>query len=233
MPNSCPDCGAPLEFNSATARVLHGDCGGCGHAFTILEGLPAIPQAPSNAPAAETDVPEGGPACGKCGAPLTLRSASEDTLEAVCSGCESEFTYTLDTAPGPSGPPRRPTRFEPETERRGGFDRPPSRPCRECGGTLQFTSTPDGLVTGECAQCGNRFTLPPRREGGGRSRYGRPGGGGFRPQYGRGRGYSRDGARGGPPPRSGGGSRPYRRRSSFQDEGDDDSDRRRRRPRRE
>lgn len=234
MPNNCPDCGATVEFSAATARVLHGDCSGCGHAFTILEGLPPIPAGSS--PAAEGETNEDAPGCGSCGEPLSIRTASDTSLEAVCASCHSRFTYTLATAPMEREPPRRARRFEPMTEERGGgFERPPSRPCRECGGALQFTTSPDGLVTGECSQCGNRFTLPPRREGGGRGGgppFRRPGGGGFRPRYGGGRGGpDRGGGRG--PPRPGGYSRPYRRRPPGGDDEDDDSDRRRRRPRRE
>ncbi|MGP8078121.1 MAG: hypothetical protein ACLQD8_03800 [Thermoplasmata archaeon] len=238
MPNTCPDCGASVEFSAATARVLHGDCSGCGHAFTILEGMPPIPP---GQPAAQPDEGAEGaapdaPACGSCGASLTVRAASDTTLEAVCTACSSHFSYTLATAPLEREPPRKARRFEPVSEERGGFERPPSRPCRECGGALQFTTTAEGLVTGECAQCGNRFTLPPRREDGGRGGrppFRRPGGGGFRPRYGSGGGgYSRGGGRGGPP-RSEGGSRPYRRREAPRDDDDDDSDRRRRRPRRE
>ena len=172
MPNNCPDCGATVEFNAATARVLHGDCSGCGHAFTILEGLPAIPDARIAATgAAEESSAPAGPACSSCGESMVIRAASDTTLDAVCSGCGSHFSYSLATAPVERGAPRRPRRFEPITEERGGFDRerPPSRPCRECGGALQFSTGPDGMVTGECAQCGNRFTfsLGAREENGG------------------------------------------------------------------
>lgn len=230
MSNSCPDCGATVEFSATPARVLHGDCAGCGHAFTILEGMPPIPPGRASGPsegAGAGTAPEV-PACGTCGAPLSIRTSSDTTLEAVCTSCSSRFSYSLETPPSDREPARRPRRFEPAARERGGYDRPPSRPCRECGGTLQFTTTPDGLVTGECAQCGNRFTLPPRREGGGRPPFRRPGRSGFRPRYGGGGGYSRGG-----PPRSGGGSRPYRRRDSSRDDDEDDDGRRRRRPRRE
>jgi hypothetical protein len=239
MTNSCPDCGATVEFSASTARVLHGDCSGCGHAFTILEGLPAIPQAlASAAEEGEAAASPEGPACGSCGEVMVVRTASDTTLDAVCSGCGSHFSYALATAPAEREPARRPRRFEPVERERGGFerDRPPSRPCRECGGALQFSTGEDGMVTGECAQCGNRFTLPPRREGGGRDGgrppFRRPGGaGGFRPRYGGGGGgYSRGGERRGPP-RSGGSS--FRRRPPRDDDDDDGADRRRRRPRRE
>ena len=234
MPNSCPDCGASVEFSSSTARVLHGDCSGCGHGFTILEGMPPIPVGQSTGATAEVPgaTAEDAPTCGSCGAPVALRSSSDTTLEAVCSSCNSHFSYTLAGSEEEEEPPRRARRFEPVTDERGGFSRPASRPCRECGGALRFTSTPDGLVTGECSQCGNRFTLPPRREEGRRGDrppFRRPGGG-FRPRYGGGGGgYSRGGDRGGP---ARAGSRPYRRRETSRDD-DDDSDRRRRRPRRE
>lgn len=235
MPNTCPDCGTQVEFSASTARVLHGDCTGCGHAFTIFEGAPPLPAGQAAAEPGEETPEVEGPECESCGGPLTFRATSDTTLEATCAACNSQLRYTLATAPTEEEPPRRPRRFDSPREDRDRSDRPPSRPCRECGGALRFTTTPEGLVTGECTQCGNRFTLPPRREGGGRDSrppFRRSGGGGYRPRYGGGGGYSRGGGRSGPP-RAGGGGRSYRPRDSRRDDDDDDSDRRRRRPRRE
>jgi hypothetical protein len=108
-------------------------------------------------------VASGSVACSLCGAPLSV-SASETGLSAQCSGCSTTFEFVLSTgAAGRSGEPsarensRRPYRGGPETPR--------IRPCRNCGGALRFTTNPDGLVTGICDSCGNRFTLPPRRNG--------------------------------------------------------------------
>ena len=42
---------------------------------------------------------------------------------------------------------------------------PRARPCRECGAPLRFSTGPDGAISGECDACGNKFTLPPKREG--------------------------------------------------------------------
>ena len=99
---------------------------------------------------------------------------------------------------------------------------PRSRPCRQCGAPLRFTTNEEGLLVGECEACGNRFTLPPRTEGGRRE-------GGF--------GRDDRGSRGrrfGPPSGRSKGGRSYAPRGrSFRrydsDEAPRDRDRRRRR----
>jgi hypothetical protein len=161
-----------------------------------------------------------GPPCSLCGAPLAI-SATAAGLSAVCSGCSSSFQFVLRSDTDP--PFRR-------SAGRGGYrsadrnssEAPRARPCRNCGGPLQFTTSPDGLVTGTCASCGNRFTLPPRREDGGRPRGGRPGQRGGYPSRPRGPGgWGRGGDRGAPPPRFRSRGPPFRRRQS-QNEGDED-----------
>ena len=154
--------------------MLTGSCTGCGHSFTLLEGA-VEPGRRSTRPRwsvhgsgdlSEVSAPAEGPPCSLCGAPLEV-TASPGGLAAVCSGCRTSFQFVLQNDEEP--PMRRPPRRESFRDNdRGGFDAPRARPCRACGGPLQFTTTPEGLVTGTCASCGNRFTLPPRREDGGR-----------------------------------------------------------------
>lgn len=240
MNSSCPDCGTEVGFEERTARVRQGTCPGCGHRLTLLSDAEAptdggTPPTSSRSPGSEGgDGPEGpgaggpkeGPACEQCGTSLEL-STAEGSIEAHCRSCGTTLTYVLAPAPSeedrPSFRPRgRPPRDEggPGAPRRG-------RPCRECGGPLTFSTDRDGNVTGECASCGNRFTLPPRREGPGGRRFGA---GGFRP--GRGSyGPSREGGRWG---RQGPRARPSRYRGrppdrARTDEDDDDARPRRRR----
>jgi DNA-directed RNA polymerase subunit RPC12/RpoP len=239
MASSCPECGAGVELSTATAKVLTGTCAACGQGFTVLAAV----QPPTGAPASrgkgdvdEAEAEEEGAAstiaCADCGEMVAVENPSEGRIETVCPGCGARAAYSL--VGGPTevreeryrGRPRDDARAGPRGRDTG--PRPPGRPCRECGGTLRFTTAPDGTVTGECTSCGNRFTLRPRSDsegrGGGRGfsgpsrgSYGRPGG------WGRGGSGSYRGRDRGPPRPS------YRRR----DDSDDDRDRRRRRPRRE
>ncbi len=246
---SCPDCGAEAEYVEATARVLQGTCSECGRTFTILEQTQAGSGGPSGSPpeaASDEETTQGareastipaGPPCSVCGAALAVRASAEGSLEAQCSSCSTTFTYVLATSP-PAEPTRtfRP-RGRPPRDEGGGFGPSRSRPCRECGGPLRFSTDPDGNVTGECGSCGNRFTLPPRREfgrgrgdGGDRGRPRRSGPPSFRRQ---GR-YPPRRDSGGEGPRYRGGGPSFRRRDRRDDAEDDDStDRRRRRFRRE
>jgi hypothetical protein len=223
-----------MEFSSQPAQLLAGSCPGCGHAFTVLEGLV---QTGHGAPGSRDQTSGTGetlaeeaarPPCSLCGAPLEI-TASARGLSAVCSGCSSTFQYVLRSeadrpyrrSSGPAPSPR---------EDRGLPDASRARPCRNCGGPLQFSTSPDGLVTGTCPSCGNRFTLPPRRDFGNRGR----GGGtnfrdGYRPRRAAGR-WSRTGDRGAPPSRFRAGGPPFRRRSD-RSEDDDDSPRKYRRRR--
>lgn len=180
MAKTCPDCGAAMEFESRPASILLGTCPDCSHAFTLVEGTatPSSRTGPTPGPEASSGEAGDRPTCDACGSSLSFRESDEGRIESVCPGCHATARYVLasdrtDTEGGP-GSPRRysggPSRF----------DSSRTRPCRECGGPLTFTSLPDGTVEGRCGSCGNRFTLPARREGGGFGRggrgVGRPGG---------------------------------------------------------
>lgn len=232
MPSSCPDCGAEMEFQSQSARLLSGTCPDCGKASMVLEGIEPGTRAPVGAPEAGEaaaaavvgpSADANAPVCAECGGPLTIRSVGDSGLEASCRGCSTTVSYVV------SRPSAGPERVE-RTFRKpfDGSARPASRPCRECGGPLRFTTGDDGLVMGECSSCGNRFTLPPRREDNRRGGLAPRRGGGF------GRGPpgagSRPRSRGGwSPPR--GGDRPssYRRRAPRRDDDEESEDRPRRR----
>jgi len=201
MTNSCPDCGASIEYEQREVRLRTGVCPSCTKEFAFLEGatvssrlgaLPAGAEPETGARASEAVAGEGGPECDECGSPLAFREGRDGSLEVICSECE---TTTVFVPKSEAAPPRRerPTRFD--------EDVPRGRPCRKCGAPLRFSTGDDGMLVGECEACGNRFTLPPRPEGGGgdrrfggNPRYGRPDfrrGPGGRPPY-RGRGGSRD-----------------------------------------
>lgn len=244
MAESCPHCGASTHFAPQDARVLHGTCPECGVTSTIVQaasvgGEAASTSEMSNPVSSGPDRPEGdaqpaepGPPCPVCGTALALRSWSADSVEAACVSCGSTTRYrAMREGRGPRGP----TAWEGRRRDAGpAMGTPRGRPCRECGGPLSFTTDAEGVLTGECAQCGNRFTLPPRT-------FDRPTGPprdrsrGFRSGYPpRGRrpyGAPRDGGRF--PGRGGG--RPRFRPRDREDESDEDdrSERRRRRPRRE
>ena len=243
MGDVCPDCGAKTTFVEQSVRVVRGNCAACGGTFTVLRqptptGGAAGADEGADAGGAVAVAPATGPACGVCGTPMSLRSTSESALEAQCPSCEATFSYVLATAPGSAPPPERfaPARRGRPPER-GRFAGPSARPCRECGGPLSFSTDESGNVTGECGSCGNRFTLPPRREfrrdgddRGDRGGGGRP----FPPRFRRTGPWT--GRRTGDRPSSysnrGGGYRPRDRRRD-DDGDDDDAARRRRRPRRE
>ncbi len=219
--------------------MLTGTCADCHRVTTLVEGpLPlgtAAPAGGEEVPGAESPSPGAvGPECAECGSPLTIAAREDGMLTVSCSECETITTFVPEgSAPPP--PPRersdrydRPRRREDAGEREG----PPARPCRQCGAPLKFTTNDEGVLTGECAACGNRFTLPPRRDSG----FGRDRGGGGRyesrgpPRYGRRPGGYSGGGSGGRP-RYGGSSGGYPRRdeSSERDSSDDDA-RRKRRP---
>jgi hypothetical protein len=227
-----------MEFASQPAQLLTGTCAGCGHSFTMLEGVVEAgrgtgrsqPRGPSSEETPTESESPAGPPCSLCGAPLEI-SASPGGLSAICSGCSSSFQFVLRT--DAERPMRRaPIRGAYRRDDRTGSEGPRARPCRNCGGPLQFTTSPEGLVTGTCASCGNRFTLPPRREEGGRNRGGRPGPrGGYAPRRGSG-GWGRAGDRGAPPPRFQSRGPPFRRRYN-RGESDEDESRRPARRRRD
>ena len=223
--SSCPECGAEMEFSVEEAKVLTGTCGACHHLTTLVQGpLPlGTSTAPGTMPSDEEAAPvASGLECSECGSPLTVEATPDGSIQVTCSDCETVARFVPEERGRPSRPPR---------DDRAGDDRerggpPRSRPCRQCGAPLTFTTDENGQLTGECSSCGNRFTLPPRREGdrgpsrGGRGRFGnRP-----PPRYDR-------GGRGG---WSSGGSGYGRRSGTYRPRGprnddEDDSDNRRRR----
>jgi len=231
--SACPGCGAEVEYTVETTRVLTGTCGQCHRVTTLVEG-PLPPGTPSPAGAGSdeeaptTAAPLGGPECAECGSPLTVAVRPDGSLEVSCEECETTSRFVPEGARPPPGGHDRSDRPDRRRSRESGEDGSPrARPCRQCGAPLTFTTDDDGQLVGECRSCGNRFTLPPRRDDFG----GRGGGGRFPsrgpPRYGRRPG----GWSGGEGRRYGGTRRPPGRAP----EGSDDSDdrRRRRRPRRE
>lgn len=248
MPSSCPGCGAAVEFAPRTVHAVHGTCAACGGTFTVLEsgsgmsppGVPIEAGVPESPPAADiggsasgrgAGAPPG-PPCAQCGTPLALRSWTADLARAVCPDCGATIEYrTMSLPRAPRGRPGG--GFEARGSPRD-LSAPRSRPCRECGGPLTFSTDASGVVTGSCASCGNRFTLPPRSDRDRRGPPGRTGGfsRGYAPRFQRPKG--RYGDSGDRPPRRGPPRRTFGRRS----EDDDDEDtgfreRRRRRPREE
>lgn len=176
MVSTCPGCGAAVEFAPRSVRAVHGTCGACGGTFTIVEpstvtnepGPSPEPGEPGVVPGREagetSQAPRGGPLpgppCRHCGTPLVLRSWTADWAKAACPACGATVEYGTEPLPRV---PRRPTvgGFAGRGRERR-FPAPRGRPCRECGGPLTFSTDAAGVVTGACASCGNRFTLPPR-----------------------------------------------------------------------
>jgi hypothetical protein len=239
MPRTCPDCGTSVEYSTRTAYVLNGSCGQCGLVLTVLEDAPGTP---SGAPPVGTTIgssPRGSasrgnePPCPACGAPLGFHASSSGGIEGTCTGCGASSEYVPAGSAAREDAPMRGRRPErPSFSGGGGGGSFPSqaRPCRECGGPLRFSTTPDGTVAGECGSCGNKFVLPPRRDGDGGGR----GGGGRRFDRGSGPRFGGGGGRRDGPPRYGrppGGPGRFRPREDRG--GDSDEERPRRRPRRE
>jgi len=239
--SSCPECGSEVNYSVEEARVLTGTCDSCHKVTTLLQGtVPLGTGAPTDAARSEDAVAATaeGLECSECGSTLTVEASTDGSLEVRCAECETVARFVPESAKSEGReerddrPPRREFRDRGADRPRGGA--PNSRPCRQCGAPLTFTTDENGQLTGECSSCGNRFTLPPRRDnfsgGGGRSgpsRYGGRSSGG----------YNRGGGSGGRGWSSGGsgyrgGGRPDRRRYGDRD-GDDDERPRRRRPRAE
>jgi hypothetical protein len=242
--SSCPECGAEVSYAVEEARVLTGTCDSCHKVTTLLQGT--VPLGTGGASeASEGGVPATaeGLECSECGGGLTVEATSDGSLEVRCAECETVAKFVPEGAKPEitdERPPRR--EFRDRGDRGGdrGGDRqrggaPNSRPCRQCGAPLTFTTDENGQLTGECSSCGNRFTLPPRRDnfsGGGRSgppRYGGRSSGGYS-RGGSGGGGGRGWSSGGSGYR--GGARTDRRREGSRDS-DDDERPRRRRPRAE
>ncbi len=177
LAGACPNCSREVLLLAPTAHVP----------APAGEGAvtPATEGASSAGPAeAAFTVPHPGE---DCDGTLTLELAAPDRLVGLCDECGETITFVLshpgeEAEPAAEGgaadeeeeeaPRKRAPRFQGGgfQDRRGprpGDDRPPSRPCRQCGGPLAFETAEDGTVTGRCRSCGNTFTLPRRREGGG------------------------------------------------------------------
>jgi ssDNA-binding Zn-finger/Zn-ribbon topoisomerase 1/predicted RNA-binding Zn-ribbon protein involved in translation (DUF1610 family) len=214
MTSPCPSCGVEMEFSERAVVLRTGSCPSCGKEFAFVEGatlaghLPRIEEmVPATAVGAPAVVAEGAPECEECGAPLEFRAGRHGEILAICEDCETTRVLRPEGTPGEERP-RRPAGRPRESDSREG---PRARPCRRCGAPLRFSTQDDGQVVGECDSCGNRFTLPPRSEGG-RREFRR--GSGPRPYY-RSSG-----------PRRFGGSRPA---TPYRSSGDRDRRRRRRR----
>jgi DNA-directed RNA polymerase subunit M/transcription elongation factor TFIIS len=231
--SSCPECGAEVTYSVEEARVLTGTCDSCHKVTTLLQGtVPLGTGVPSDAEAPEGGAPATaeGLECSECGSALTVEASADGSLEVRCAECETVARFVPEGAKSTS-PDERPARreFRDRGDRpRGGA--PNSRPCRQCGAPLTFTTDENGQLTGECSSCGNRFTLPPRRDnfsgGGSRGppRYGGRSSGGYnRGGSGGGRGWSSGGSG-----YRGGGRSSDRRRDSGRDSDDEDRPRRRR-----
>ncbi len=238
--STCPGCGAEVSYAVQEARVLTGTCADCHRVTTLVEGPLAVGTARAvdgeEGPTPEATAPAGGPECAECGTALLITAREDGMLQVNCPECETVTTFVPEGSAAP--PSHRPREDRPERPRRrddaAGEGAPNARPCRQCGAPLRFTTDEAGVLTGECTSCGNRFTLPPRREGGSDRR---ERGGGYSPRgpprYGRRPGGWSGGGSGGRP-RYGGSTGGYRRREAGSDEGgSDDEGRRRRRPRRE
>ncbi len=232
MSSSCPECGSSMDFEQREVHLRTGTCPSCAKEFAFVEGSAVSRLAPSGRGVAGTGEDDsavvagatGGPECETCGAPLAIRERSGGSLEVVCADCETTTIFV---------PQRVAGRSERRRERGPRFDDsgpPRGRPCRKCGAPLRFSTDESGQLVGECESCGNRFTLPPRADGGGDRPRGRGGSGGY------GRREFRPGSGGRPPYRNRGndrGSRPFRRSDRggsprFEDR-DEDSRKRRRR----
>lgn len=224
--------------------MLTGTCADCHRVTTLVEGpLPlgtAVAASGEATPASEDSSPEsGGPECAECGSLLTVSAREDGMLEVSCAECETTTTFVPEGSSPPRAPRDRGDRYERPRRRddAGGAGMSNARPCRQCGAPLKFTTDDEGVLTGECSSCGNRFTLPPRRDGG-FGRTDRGGGGSYRPRgpprYGRKPGGWSSGGGAGGRPRYGSSSGGYRRHdTSSDDRSSDDDSRRRKRPRHE
>jgi hypothetical protein len=238
---TCPGCGGQVSYEAQETRVLTGTCPGCQRVTTLVEGplpLGSPPSGVTGESSSEGAAPNAGPECAECGTVLTVSARDDGMLEVSCSECETTTTFVPEGS-APPRPPRdrgeRTDRFERPRRRESSDEgRSNARPCRQCGAPLTFTTDDTGTLVGECASCGNRFTLPARREGGGGFGGDRRGGGGYGgrgpPRYGRGVDYS---SRGGGSGGRGGGYSRGPPRYGRRDDSEGDDAKRRKRPRRD
>ena len=247
MAKACPHCGSEVAYSETEARLLTGTCAGCGSAVTVVAGVGVAPGTSNTTPETGGALPTlDGPRCEECDSVLVIRSNGAEGLSADCPECETTLTFVLaggdagpeeardeddgEEAPPIRAPPRGRLGDRPRGPGRGAMG-PAARPCRQCGAPLTFSTDEEGNLVGECASCGNRFTLPPRREGGYRDRgaYSRPSGGGRYPRPGGGRFDRRGGRPAGGRPYGG----PRREYGSRDRDRSSDDPRRRRKTRRE
>ena len=171
--STCPGCGAEVSYTVQETRVLTGTCSDCHRVTTLVEGaLPLGTPTPADgnaAPADDAPSPAAaGPECAECGEVLTITARDDGFLEVACTECETTTTFVPEgsvPSPGSRQPADRYDRPR-RRDRPASEGAPAARPCRQCGAPLRFTTDDEGMLTGECTSCGNRFTLPPRREGG-------------------------------------------------------------------
>lgn len=182
----CWECGAALTFQVHPDRSVDAVCSGCGVATHLTQG--GVRDSPGEGEADEEDDEE---------------EASEDEVRTPRRPMRASAGRF---PPRPAGRwedrPRGPRRDDERS------DRPPARPCRQCGGPLEFSQNDDGTVTGTCRSCGNTFTMRPREDRPDRGFARRPGWGG-RPRNGPSSNYS---PRRYPRPRGDDSERPRRRR---------------------
>jgi DNA-directed RNA polymerase subunit M/transcription elongation factor TFIIS len=179
MPNNCPQCGSAMEYEVHEVRLRTGTCPACSKEFALVEGETVASRLGSAPPSSGAEDEEGteagegaatveGPECEECGSPLSFHEGPRGTLEVRCDECETVAVFVPQTEAPSRGRPRAdregPGRETDSFAPRGG------RPCRKCGNPIQLSTGEDGVVVGECTSCGNRFTLPPRRDGPGGGR---------------------------------------------------------------
>lgn len=190
-----------MDFEEHEVRLRTGTCPSCAKEFAFVEGAtvssrlgspPSLDASPSEGEPEADERAFSGLECDECGSPLSLQAGDQGSLVVTCEECDTTKIFVPKTEGARHG--REPAPRSEEGPPRG-------RPCRRCGAPLRFSTGEDGLLVGECASCGNRFTLPPRpdRGGGGRG-YGRsprgdqqgfPRGPRDRARYGRGRPFRR------------------------------------------
>jgi hypothetical protein len=156
-PAPCWECGGPLTLTFLPGPAIEARCDAC-------DTTTRLAAAPAGGRSFETE--EAG-------------EEESDDEEEDEEG-EGEESPRPGRGPPRAGPRGRPPRG-PSGPRFGGGERsfrPNARPCRQCGGPLDFDTNEDGSVTGRCRSCGNTFTMRPREEQGPRSFARRPGWGG-------------------------------------------------------